>query len=156
MGYETRILAASQMGEIKAAVDGFNDGSIAYIIVHKFSPTCYITEYVDSDKLRVIINYQIKNADSFLMRSTIRKYKQESDEVHIITLCDDRERNLISEIEANVINQQMESLPSDFGKNLSKNVSPIFALVEAEEVKEARKSKSALNPNVQEFKPSAS
>merc|ERR1712228_791254 len=146
------ILGTSHIHEVKSIVDAYNNGSIQYIIAHKFSPRS-ILQYIDNEKLRVIINFSIKKANAFLRRCTIRKYQNKANEVHIISLLEDREENILSQIEESVINQKMKPFPENFGDILSKNN-------EKKEEKQsisvtAKNTKtSSLNPRVKEFKPS--
>lgn len=154
--FETRILGTSYSNEVRTSAKGYNNGSVSYIISHKFSPISYLTEHIESDKLRVIINYQIKRSETLLRRCAIRKYKSTSDEIHIISLFDQNEKSLISEIEENVVNDRMQSLPMNFGEILSnKNEDNNPPIVEEEKEPRSARSSSSLNPFVAAFEPAA-
>merc|ERR1712129_114139 len=78
----SKLMNGANIEEAKGIINAYNDGTLQYIITHKFSPNC-VFKLINNDKLRIIVNYRVRAKD-FLRRISITKEDGNAKKVYVI------------------------------------------------------------------------
>jgi len=107
----SKILEIESIADTNATINSYNNGSIQYIIAHEFSPI-HMLYKINTLNLKIIINFELRAASSYLKRCMISKYINKCNKIHVISLIDDDQTALYEEVEK-VCAVQLEELPSN-------------------------------------------
>eukprot|EP01083_Nonionella_stella_P025329 69759_1 len=75
----------ASMNDIDNIIDLYNNGSINYIILHRYSPTCLLHK-IEVHKLRMLIHFDLKEPNKFLSRCTSWRYESADKKIHVLLL----------------------------------------------------------------------
>ena len=72
---------------------------------------------INPKNLKVVVNYELRSASSYLKRAQIARYSSPNKKIHIISLIDEGQTRTYEEVEENC-KVQLEELPSQVPKVL--------------------------------------
>merc|ERR1712233_95855 len=113
--FNSKILESDQnngnIADTNSIINLYNNGSIQYIIAHEYSPI-HMLYAINSLKLKIIINFEIRSSSSYLKRCSISKYINKNNKIHVISLIDENQTKTYEDVEENC-GVQLEELPSN-------------------------------------------
>merc|ERR1711920_901886 len=114
--FNSKILDGDKVADANAIINSCNNGSIQYIIAHERSPL-HILQNINSLKLKVIINYDIRSSSSYLQRCSISTYTSASNKIHVISLIDEQQTGVYEKVEENC-SVELQELPHNVAEVL--------------------------------------
>mmetsp|Transcript_1335 Transcript_1335/g.2618 ORF Transcript_1335/g.2618 Transcript_1335/m.2618 type:complete len:163 (-) Transcript_1335:33-521(-) len=115
--FSSAVLESNNVKCVNEIINAYKLGAIQYILVNDYSPL-HTLHQVDP---KIIINFELRKASSFLKRACIAKYQSSRNKIHYISILDENQSTTYEQVEAN-FRVSLVELPSNVSEVLADGV----------------------------------